>query len=169
MKSPRKAVTRFFEELIEATPGWLLGDLKGRSVLVVARSEAEELGYLVDFAQKRVTLVEDAERFEDHPIRAEFPALILTQSVRMNMFGHAFISKRPKYYATRALLPALEKFNFLLDLREAELLPMTSVLQVRTVKAGLARWREGLLYLQVLLKLRRGKNLPQIEEELLVA
>ena len=58
---------------------------------------------------------------------------------------------------------------FLLDLREAELLPMRSVLQLRTIKAGLARWREGVLYAQVLLKLRQGKNLPQIEEELLMA
>lgn len=169
VKSPRKAVTRFFEELIEATPGWLLGDLKGQSVLVIARSEAEELGYLVDFAARSVTLIEDPARLADHPIRAQFPALILTQSVRMNMFGHAFISKRPKYFATRALLPALERFLFLLDLREAELLPMRSVLQMRTLKAGLARWREGVLYLQVLIKLRQGKNLPQIEEELLLA
>ena len=167
--SPRKAVTGFFEELMAATPGWLLGDLKGRSVLVVACSEAEELGYIVDFGKGTVTLEQDPARFEDHPIRAEFPALILTQSVRMNMFGHAFISKRPKYYATRALLPALERFIFLLDLREAELLPMRSVLQLRTIKAGLARWREGVLYAQVLLKLRQGKNLPQIEEELLMA
>lgn len=169
VKSPRKAVTRFFEELIEATPGWLLGDLAQRAVLVVSRSKAEELGYLVDFAGRCVTVVEDPARFADHPIRAEFPALILTQAVRMNMFGHAFISKRPKYYAPRALLPALEKFLFLLDLREAELLPMRSALTMRTVRAGLARWREGVLYLQVLWKLRQGKKLPQIEEELLLA
>ncbi|MEE4206491.1 MAG: hypothetical protein V2I39_09365 [Erythrobacter sp.] len=169
VKSPRKAVLGWFRDLVEATPGWLLGDLRGKKVLVVSRSEAEELGYLVDFGAGLVELIEDPERFSDYPIRAEFPALILTQSVRMNMFGHAFISKRPRYFATRETLGALERFIFLLDLREAELLPLGSVLQMRTIKAGLARWREGLLYLQVLLKLRSGKNLPQIEEELLLA
>lgn len=169
IKSPRKAVIQFFQELIDWTPGWMLGDLKGQSVLVVARSKVEEIGYRIDFEKRLVTLETDPARFEDHPIRAEFPALILTQSVRMNMFGHAFISKRPQYYATKALLPALEKFLFLLDLREAELLPITSVLQPRTIKAGLARWREGLLYCQVLWKRRQGKTMPEIEEELLRA
>lgn len=169
VKSPRKAVTKFFQELVDSTPGWLRGPLKDEKVLVVSRSDTEQLGYLIDFVQDSVTLVEDSSTFEHYDIRAEFPALILMQSVRMNMFGHAFISKRPTYHASRRNLDALERFIFLLDLREAELLPIRDIFQVRTIKAGLARWREGLLYLQVLWKLKRGKKLPDIEEELLAA
>lgn len=168
VKAPRKAVVDYFTALARNTPGWLAGSLRQEPVLIISRSEAETIGFAVSMSDKSVTVVEAAD-FNKYDIQADFPALILLQSVRMNMFGHAFISKRAQYRASRRNLGALQRFIFLLDLAECELLPMRTLLQWRTVRALLPRWREGLLYLQVLLKMRSGKSLPDIEEELLAA
>ncbi len=168
VKAPKVAVDKFFNMLVNATPRWLLGAIKGNDILIVSRSDAETVGFAISFDRKEVKQV-GPESFGDYDIRAEFPALILLQCVRMNMFGHAFISKRVQYHASRRNLDALERFIFLLDLVECELLPMRNIFQWRTIKALLPRWREGILYAQVLLKLKAGKKLPDIEEELLAA
>ena len=168
VKAPRKATIKYFEDLIANTPKFLFGGLRGRSVLVISRSEAEVIGFDVSFATGKVEIVEK-EDFGKYPIQADFPALILTQSVRMNMFGHAYISKRARYRAPKADKANLERFIFLLDLAECELLPITKLADMRAIRALLPRWREGFLYLQVMLKLRAGRSLPDIEEDLLTA
>jgi hypothetical protein len=104
------------------------------------------------------------EEFDTFAIRVEFPAIILLQSMMKNMFGHANISKRVHYYATREAMPAMRRFVAILELFESELLPVWYNLRWRSIRALLPRWREGLRYAATLLDLRRGYDLPAIEE-----
>jgi hypothetical protein len=85
------------------------------------------------------------------------------------MFGHAGISKRVNYYATRQAMPALKRFNVILELFESEVLPLRKAISWRAAKALLPRWREGLLYTKVLIDLVRGYSLPAIEERQLAS
>ncbi len=62
-------------------------------------------------------------------------------------------------------MPALGRFAGILEWAEAELFPLRSNFNARTMKALLPRWREGVLYAQVLADLARGKDLPAIEEK----
>jgi hypothetical protein len=61
-------------------------------------------------------------------------------------------------------MPAMRRFVAILELFESELLPLWYNLRWRSVRALLSRWREGLLYAATLLDLKRGYDLPTIEE-----
>jgi hypothetical protein len=100
-------------------------------------------------------------------MRIEIPALILRQCIALNMFGHAGISKRVDYFATRASMPALKRVQALLEWYEAELLPISGNVSCRTIKAMLPRWREVLLYTRVISERARGADFPEIERRLL--
>jgi hypothetical protein len=72
------------------------------------------------------------------------PAIILRQSLRMNMFGHAGISKRVRYLATHAEMPWLKRFELMLSMYESELLPIRKNLIFalpQDLRAALARAR----------------------------
>jgi UDP-MurNAc hydroxylase len=151
---------RYFADIAAKTPGLLTRPLKGREVLIVARSGDVRTGFAVDLAGKgavREVAEEDFATFE-------MPAIILLQSIAMNMFSHAAISKRVHFHATREATGALDRFWMILELFEFELLPLSGLLRWRAVKALLPRWREGILYAQTIMDLRRGYDLPTIEE-----
>jgi UDP-MurNAc hydroxylase len=161
VKVPLSLAQKFFTAVAKATPGLLTRPLKGEEVLLVANSARETGRFAVDLAAGKVRVPEEHERFD---MRIEFPALILMQAMKMNMFGHAGISKRVNFYATKAKMPKLGRFNSILEWYEAELLPLRRNLSGRSMKALLPRWREGLLYAKVLVDLKRGYDLPTIEE-----
>lgn len=161
-----KMVQGFFAKLAKATPSFLLGKLKGREVLIVSRSARETGRFAVNVGAGTARIPDEHERFD---MRIEFPALILLQSISMNMFSHAAISKRVNFYATRELMPALQRLNAIFELYESEVLPIRKTITARSVKALLPRWREALLYAKVLVDLQRGYDLPTIEERQLAA
>lgn len=161
---PVRLVERFFADLSAKTPALLTRPLRGREVLLASRSAKAVQGFAVDLVKGRVREVGQAE-FDRFDMRIEFPALILRQAVSMNMFGHAAISKRVHFHATAEAMPALRRFNTILELAEAELFPLSGHLTRRALRALLPRWREGVLYAQVAADLARGRDLPAIEEK----
>lgn len=164
---PLKLVERFFARLAADVPGLLLAKLKGRELLLVARSARATQGFAVDL-HGGGTVREIAEPdFAAFDMRIDFPSLILRQALTSNMFEHAGISKRVHYHATRAAMPALKRFVAILQMAEAELFPLSAHFSRRTMRALLPRWREGLLYARVLVDLARGGNLPDLEERYL--
>lgn len=161
-----KSVERFFADMHKKIPGPLMRPLKDKEVLIVARSDKATSGFAVDLAAGRTREVSAAE-MPGFAMRIEFPALILKQSMAMNMFGHAGISKRVHFYATKATMPALKRFIALTEMVEAEVFPISAHFKPRAIKALLPRWREGVLYARTLADLARGKDLPTIEERYL--
>ena len=100
-------------------------------------------------------------------MRVHIPAIVLRQSLRMNMFGHAWISKRVRYFATRTDMKRLRLFEVLLEMYEVELLPVRRNFSWRSLQAWTRRWREPLLYLHILLWLASGHKLIDFEQTLL--
>ena len=162
-----KLVQDFFADLARDVPASFTRKLKGREVLLVSRSEKGTAGFAVDLAGGGRVREVPADEFDRFAMRIEFPAVILRQALAMNMFEHAGISKRVHYYATRAAMPALRRFDAILKMAEAELFPLRRHLNRRTIRALLPRWREGLLYIRVLADLARGADLPSLEEKYL--
>jgi UDP-MurNAc hydroxylase len=160
------AMQKFFARASSIVPKLLMRPLKGKEVLIVSKSERETAGFAVDLYAGKVRSL-DPECFADFNMRIEFPALILKQALAMNMFAHAGISKRVHYYATKAEMPALGRFTMLCELIEAELFPLRGNFNARAFRALLPRWREGVLYSQVLFDLARGNNLVALEEKYL--
>ena len=96
------------------------------------------------------------------------PAIVLRQCLRMNMFGHAAISKRARYLATKEFMPYLKRFELLLTAYELEFLPFRRNLSVATLKTYSRRWRELVLYAQVAVRMAFGQKPIEIEQQLLV-
>ena len=155
---------RYFADIAGRTPSLLLRPLKGREVLIVTHAGNTADGFAVDLASKGSVRSVPPEEFDTFAIRIEFPAIIFLQAMMKNMFSSAGISKRVHYYATREAMPAMRRFVVILELFESELLPLWYNLRWRSIRALLSRWREGLLYAATLHDLRRGYDLPTIEE-----
>ena len=163
-----RTVERFFKPLSRRVPRLLSRPLRGREVLLVAIAGEDRFGFAVDLPAGKVRDVERAD-FASFDMRIELPAVILRKALSMNMFAHAGISKRVHYYATKAAMPLLRRFVTILDLAEAEVIPLRSHFNLRTVTALLPRWREGVLYARTLIDLKRGHELHDLEEKYLAA
>lgn len=161
------AMRKFVQQVARECPSLFLRPLKGRSVAVVPTGGRNEAAFAVDLERGEVAEIS----FEDaraHDMRIEIPAFILAQSIAMNMFGHAGISKRVRFIATREAMPLLSRFVAVLEWKEAEMFPLASHARSRPVGALANRWREGLVYARVIWeKLVRRQSLPEIEERLL--
>lgn len=163
---PLAAVEKFMAALSRGLPALLRRRLSGFEALLVSRSAKRVEGFAVDLAAGTVRRVEAAD-FARFDARIEFPALILLQSLRLNMFGHAAISRRVDYYATRAAMPKLQRFAQALELAESELVPLRRNFSRRSIRAALPRWREAVLYSSVVAQMARGRSLVDIEARLL--
>lgn len=163
-----RLASKYFEAVSKKVPKLLSRPLRGREVLIVAVSGDKRTGFAVDLRAGKVREV-PAEDFASFDMRIELPALIMRHAMAMNMWSHAGISKRVHYHATKAAMPVLSRFVAILDLLEAEVIPLRSHLRWRTIKASLPRWREGLLYARTLLDLKRGGKLHDLEEKYLSA
>jgi hypothetical protein len=159
-------VQKFFARMSANIPRLLKKPLKGKEVLLIAKSERQTTGFAVDLYAGQARSVEEAE-FEQFDARIVFPALILKQALGLNMFGHAGISKRVHFYATKAAMPMLARFTMLCELTEAEIFPLRGNFNGRAIRALLPRWREGVLYSQILVDLARGRDLVSLEEKYL--
>jgi UDP-MurNAc hydroxylase len=156
----------FFAELWKNTPWILRRRFGNEQLLIVSLNSLVRDCYALDLRSGAVRSVPE-EAAGDYAIRTEFPAIILAQSLRMNMFSQAWISKRVHYYSPRSKMHILQNFLRILELGEAELLPFRKVFSVRTVRTLLPRWREPLLYAHALYHLLRGRNVLEIEARLL--
>jgi UDP-MurNAc hydroxylase len=161
------AVEKFFATLVADLPV-ALRRRAGGDVLLVALSSKRTDGFAVDLAAGTVRTVAPDD-FHDFDARIEFPAIILLQSLRMNMFGHGSISKRVNYFATVAAMPRLKRFVQALDISESELIPVQGNFSRRSLRAAVPRWREAVLYSQVAIELARGRSFTQIETKMLSA
>lgn len=160
----RAMLAKFFAKVSAATPFFLIKPLKGRKILFLAKSGDAMQGFSVDLANSGAVDDVAQDAFDAFEMRIELPALILAQSVTMNMFGHAAISKRVHYYSTRAATPAMDRFINILSYYECEILPLRNNFTKRSIRSLLPRWREAFLYASVLIDLKRGLDFSAIEE-----
>ncbi len=137
-----------------------------KDLLLVTYAGDWKRGYALNVAKGTVRDVPESQ-FADFTMRIEAPELVLRQAVALNMFHHAEVSKRLRFYATAEDMPRLQLFVDILTLKEAEVLPLRKLFTWRTLQAFLPRWREGLLYAQVLVMRMRGLSFSNIEEKLL--
>lgn len=159
-------IRRFFSELWQRTPYLLKRRLSNERIVIVSVSTNARDYFAVNLQSGTVSHMA-ADQLKSDDVRAEFPAAVLSQSIRMNMFTQAWISKRVHYYTTRSRMFILKGVLRILELNEAELLPLHRAVTFRTFKALLPRWREAFLYLHVLWHLVRRRSFLEIEARLL--
>jgi UDP-MurNAc hydroxylase len=155
----------FFARLRSHMPWFWRRRFRGQLVYINSLSDERSTLWKIDLYENRVSPA-TAEEYRASDMRLEIPAIVLKQSLRMNMFGHAGISKRVRWVATRASMRQLSLFMLMLDLEEYEVIPLYRNLSWRSIRVWLRRWREVLGYVQLLWIMRRrrigGKEVEQV-------
>jgi UDP-MurNAc hydroxylase len=159
---------RYFERFIGVVPGIVRKSFKGKPIVFKAVAGDDSDLFLLDLHRGQVAEITPNELPED-PIVFETTGLILRHAMAVNMFSHIGISKRVVYRSSRENAQYLGRLNTLLAAYEYEVLPLERLFSLRTAKVYLRRWREILVYAQVLIALKRGVSMPDIESRLLEA
>ena len=157
----------FFGPFMASVPWLVRRTFRNRPIVIIAEGGAVPGQWSIDLHQQTVTPI-DAAVAADAPARMHVPAMVLRQSLRMNMFDHAAISKRVRYVATSLLMPHLKRFELLLRAYELEFLPLRRNLSLATLTTCLRRWRELVFYVQVAAQLALGRKAVDIEQHMLM-
>ncbi len=159
---------RFFDGFFQAAPRFVFRSMKDKPVVFRAIAGPHRDHFLVDPYNRRVSEIAEDELPPD-PMIFETTALVLKHAMNKNMFSHVGISKRVAYRTRRANARHLNRLLTMLAAYEYEVLPLRKLFSFRTFRVYLRRWREVLVYVQILLALRRGVPMPEIEARLLGA
>jgi len=158
---------RFFRPFLSAVPRVLKRSLRGHPIVFAARHGGGADYFLLDVADGEIAQL-DPDRLPANPIVFETAAVVLKKAMASNMFSQIGISKRVKYLSRREDARYLNRVNQLLAAYEYEVLPLSRLLSLRTLRVWRRRWRELLLYAQLVVGLRAGKTPYQLEAEHLV-
>jgi len=140
---------------------------RDRPIVIVSEGGAQPGQWRVDLYRKTVTPIGEADSLAS-PARIHIPAIVLRQCLRMNMFGHAAISKRVRYLATHEFMPHLKRFEMPLNAYELEFLPLRGNLSLATLRVYARRWRELIVYVQVAARMILGQSPIDIEQRMLM-
>lgn len=96
---------------------------------------------------------------EENPLQIHTSTFIMRRCLKLNLFSHLGISKRVVYQVTTQERPYAEWLEVLIDLYDYEVLPWTRNFTARSLETWSLRWREILLYGQLVKDLLIHKDL----------
>ena len=157
-------VEKYFRRFLGAVPRLFKRSFKGKPIILCAKYGDGTDYFEVDVYKDTISPIAEKDVSGD-AIRFESAALILKQAMALNMFSHIGISKRVAYRSRQQDARHLRKFNELLAAYECEALPIRRLFSLRTLRVYPRRWREGLLYIRLIMGMRTGKSIHQLEAE----
>lgn len=158
-------VEKFFGGFLQGMPWFLRRGFRGRPIHICAFNGSGDTWFEVDVWKRQLRRIDTPTTPPDRVMR--IAALVLNRAAALNMFGHVNISKRVRYQATSAEMPRLQRFVSMLNWYEYQVLPLPALLAPGTWRAYLRRWREFLVFFQVVVQRAMGRSLIQIETQLL--
>jgi UDP-MurNAc hydroxylase len=160
---PKSLLDKFFAEFSRAIPRIVRRRYKDRPIVYdIVAGDAHS--YVAFDLCRGIVTESDAAGFATASMRVVIPAMVCRQALALNMFAHAAISKRVRFFATQADMKRLLLLDTLLACYEYELLPLRKLLRREFFVSYLARWRELLLYAQLAWALARGTSITAFEE-----
>lgn len=157
---------RFFSKFCKAVPLYYRRALRGKPIVFVAVAGERRNHFLVDVYGSKVTKIQRDE-IPANAMFFEAPAIVLKKALAANMFSHVGISKRVKYRMHSEDRMHMVLFNQLLAAYEYDVLPLSELFSLRTLRSYARRWRELILYARLLYGKRAGKSSHQLEAEIL--
>jgi UDP-MurNAc hydroxylase len=157
-------VKNYFESFVGVVPCFLKRAFKERPIILKANYSSEADYFKIDIYHGEISEATKAN-VGPEAIVFETTALILKKAMALNMFSHIGISKRVVYRSREEDAKHLKRFNELLAAYEYEVLPLRRLFSFRTVRVYCRRWREIILYVQLLVGMVGGKSIRQCETE----
>lgn len=169
-KESRSKVTladmqKFYDPFFKTIPFFVRRGFRNKKITYVLTAGEKETAFRVDVYNRTV---EEIESYNDDtdPIQIHTSALIMRQCLKMHLFSHLSISKRVRFRMRKADKKYVERLNLLYNLYEYDMLPMRRLFQPRALETWLLRWREIVLYFQLVIglvltgKLNTAKYMP---------
>jgi UDP-MurNAc hydroxylase len=157
-------VERYFQRFLRVVPFLLKRSFKDKPVILCARYGGGADYFKVDVYGNKISQIASTDLRQDS-IVYETTALVLRKAMALNMFSHIGISKRVVYKSREEDAKHLTKFKELLAAYEYEVLPLRRLVSLRTLLVYCRRWREIILYIQLLAGIVAGKSIYQLEAE----
>jgi hypothetical protein len=143
--------------LLCGTPFFLRRLFRGKSITLVAHSEAGNTAYELDIYGKHWRKLETWND-HDNPIQIHANANVFLMCVKQVNWSSLGISKRVRFRVKNEDKRIVTYFTELNDLFDCEVLPLSKSLNLRFVTVWLRRWRELVLYLRIATDLGRGRD-----------
>jgi len=157
-----KPFQRFFSKFWSDVPYLLRRGFKDKPMLFIATAGNKRSCFLVDIYAKEVTEVPESDS-SSYPRQIIIPVAVLRKALALNMFEHAWISKRVLCLANKDEMQYLERFARLLELYEYDYFPLRKLFSARSLSVWARRWREVLFYFQALVFVLRGVPMRHLE------
>ena len=141
-------VRRYFDKLGAAIPWILRRPFKGHPIAYVLKAGETLTTLKVDLYNRSVEQIETLP--DDSPLpQIHTAAYIFNQCIRLDLFSHLSISKRVLFKVRKKDKKYIQKLNLLYNLYEYDMLPLTRLFSWRFIETWLLRWREIILYVQL--------------------
>lgn len=166
IKVGKSEVEKFFTGFFDSVPRFMRRRFRDKPIILCAKHGDSKDYFTLDIYRGAVGQTSAAD-LPPNPIIYETTAAILRQAMAKNMFGHLGISKRVVYRLRSEDAKYLGKFKQLLSAYEYEVLPLSRLFSIRTVRVYARRWREILLYVRLAIGLRAGRSPHELEARFL--
>src|SRR3990167_2867261 len=139
------------ETHLKAIP-WLFRKMLGQSTFAykIINHGNHHTFFHVDYIQCKLIEI-DEHTYQQANINIECPVIVFKQAVTLNMYAHAFISKRVKFYVKqKKQFKSLTRYIGYLEKIEHEFFPLRYAFLKKFALDYCVRWREVVLYFLVL-------------------
>ena len=140
---------RYAESIIKETPWFVREFFKGHPITIIGRSERETLGLYLDIYQRSFKIIKEWDD-ENNPIQIYVNNSVLNDVWAKRHWNSLGVSKRLKIRVKRKDVKYYTAFNFLNNALEVGSLQARYVFTWRYLSAYLNRWREILLYINII-------------------
>lgn len=170
----KRMVDKYFSTLSEKLPFFLKRKFKDRwYTWVLYTHEKPAYIYNINLANGEVKEIDANENldFDRYPLQIHTTAFIFKRSIAFQIFSHMSIGKRVFYKVRKKDKPKVELLNLIFNLEEYDMLPLKRVFSKRNLETWMLRYREILLYFNLLRdklfykKLNATKYLKPLEQQ----
>lgn len=148
----KEVVIEYFEKFSASLPFFIRRYFKRvQFTYVLSAGDTTRYIYQIDISNGRVVELPAGTSLDHatYPIQIHTTAFIFLRGIEFRIFSHMCIGKRVFYKVTSKHKKYMEALNLVFNAYEYDLLPMHRLFTRRSVESWLMRWREIILYMQL--------------------
>lgn len=148
----KQVVIEYFEKFSASLPFFIRRYFKRvQFTYVLSAGDTTRYIYQIDISNGRVVELPAGTPLNHamYPIQIHTTAFIFLRGIEFRIFSHMCIGKRVFYKVTSKHKKYMEALNLVFNAYEYDLLPMHRLFTRRSVESWLMRWREIILYMQL--------------------
>lgn len=148
----KQVVIEYFEKFSASLPFFIRRYFKRvQFTYVLSAGDTTRYIYQIDISNGRVVELPAGTPLNHamYPIQIHTTAFIFLRGIEFRIFSHMCIGKRVFYKVTSKHKKYMEALNLAFNAYEYDLLPMHRLFTRRSVESWLMRWREIILYMQL--------------------